>query len=289
MSELFGRAYRLRVQTLPLTFLEFASSADYQQLDFSFRVTRTLSKEPNTAEISILNLSDRHRSELEIMENSFVELFAGYESGSSLIFKGDIRSIENNKDVDTWLTSLSSGDGEKTVRTARVNKSFPPGTTVTTVLTAIAKTMKDANGGKGVTIGNVVSIAPQGALLGAGVQFLNGCTVSGPSAKEFDRICRSAGLEWSIQNNVIQLLPVDRPLPVSAVVLSSKTGLVGTPRVSSDGAIFLRSLMIPGLEPGKLIVVATTALNATVVAQRCDYIGDTSGQDWYIDIEAVRL
>ena len=289
MGKLFDRAYSLKIQTLPLIFLELSSIAGFQQLDFNFRVTRTLSKEPNTCEVNVFNLNPRHRAELEIMANSTIELKAGYASGSSLIYKGDIRDIENNKESTDWVTTLASGDGEKTIREARVNKSFPPGTTVITVLTAIAKTMALANDGKGAQIGNVVAIAPQGALLGAGVQFLNGCVVSGPSAKEFDRICRSAGLEWSIQNGIIQLLRAEAPLPVPAVVLSPLTGLIGLPRMGNDGVIFLRSLMIPGLEPGKLIVVATETLQITAVAQRCDYLGRQFKlkKNFYISLEII--
>jgi hypothetical protein len=272
-----------------LVFVEINSLADFRQLDFTFNVVRTLSQEPNTCEINVFNLKPETRSELETMKKSTVELEAGYDSGSSVIFKGDIRSIENNKESVDWITALSSGDGEKTIQEARVNKSFPAGTTVTTVLTEIAKTMKLANDGAGAQIGNVVSIAPQGALLGSGTQFLNGCVVSGSSAKEFSRICKSAGLEWSIQNGVIQLLTVDAPVPVPAVVLSPQTGLLGSPRVSSDGALYLRALMIPGLEPGRLLSVVTSALSVQAVAQRCTYSGDTAGNDWFIDIEAVIL
>jgi len=289
MGKLYNRKYRLKVQTLPLVFVEINSLAGFRQLDFTFNVVRTLSQEPNTSEVNVFNLKPETRSELETMGKSTIELEAGYVSGSSIIFKGDIRDIENNKERVDWITTLSSGDGEKTIQEARVNKSFPAGTTVTTVLTEIAKTMADANGGKGAQIGNVVSIAPQGALLGSGTQFLNGCTVSGPSAKEFSRICKSAGLEWSIQNNVIQLLTVGAPVPVPAVVLSPRTGLVGAPRVSSDGVIYLRSLIIPGVEPGRLLSVVTSYMNAQAVAQRCSYSGDTAGNDWYIDIEAIAL
>ena len=50
------------------------------------------------------------------------------------------------------------------------------------------------------------------------------------AAEQLTELCRSAGLEWSVQSGVLQLLPRGRALQRSAVVLSSDTGLVGSPR-----------------------------------------------------------
>lgn len=287
MAKLFGRYYKLRVQTLPLVFLELSSIAGFRQVDFNFRITRNLSSQPNTSEINIKNLNERHRSELEIMQASTVELDAGYESRHGNIFTGDTRTVDNNKDADTWTTTLAGGDGETSIKEARINKSFPPGTSLITVLSEIAKTM--GNTSAPVGMGNTLAMAPLGALLGSGVMFLNGVTVSGPSWKEFNRLCDSAGLEWSIQNGAIQLLKKGTPLPVEAVVLTPLTGLIGSPRMSADGTIFCRSLLNSDIWPGKLLQVVSSGVNATAVANRCDYLGDTAGPDWYIDIEAQRL
>jgi hypothetical protein len=200
-----------------------------------------------------------------------------------LIFKGDLRDVSSNYEPPDWVTVLESGDGEKSSQFSRVNRSFAQGTSLANVMTAVAGEMK-------VGLGNVAQRALQGKLLdSSGGAFLNGVTVSGQATKEFDRLAKSAGLEWSVQDQNLQLLGVGEPLLDTAVVLADDTGLVGSPTIGNDGVARLTALMNSDIVPGRLLNVNSRAVVGRFRAERCEYIGSKFDKPFYVEVEAKEL
>lgn len=295
MTVQFDRVVELQVDTIKIA-----------DLDSSFRVVKDLKKEPNTCEITIFNLNRQHREQLAQTEKPVVELSAGYRgreeqssaalvavdallgdnaaggSGVGLIFRGDVRDVSSTYDPPDWVTVLESGDGEDSTRFARINKSFAAGTSLETVLNSTAAAMK-------VGIGNAAKKAASGKLLEAGNEFLNSMTVSGPAQKELDRMVKSAGLEWSIQDGVLQLLDPGKPLEDVSIILSPDKGLVGSPTIGNDGVIRMRSLLNSDIVPGRQIELDSKAVQGRFRAERCEYLGSKHEQDFYVDIEASEL
>jgi hypothetical protein len=103
------------------------------------------------------------------------------------------------------------------------------------------------------------------------------------------RLTRSLGLEWTIQNGAIQFLSLNAPLVGQAVLLSSETGMVGSPSVDNKGVLSVQTLLIPDIFPGRQIVVEGKRLSGSYRCEVCRYTGDTASNDWYIDIEAKKL
>ena len=107
--------------------------------------------------------------------------------------------------------------------------------------------------------------------------------------RELAALAKSAGLELSIQNGAIQLLERGLPLRDASVVLTSDTGLVGSPTVGDKGIVKFRALLNPDIVPGRQIELQSRALDGRFRAERVDYKGDTTAQDWYVDVEAKAL
>jgi hypothetical protein len=272
VPELFRRAYALTVDQLRIV-----------DLDIAFTVFRTLQPEPNTAEITIRNLHPDNRKRMEEKRHVIVNLEAGYKppGETSLIFAGDLREVHTHREGPDLLTVLSSGDGEEQHRKARVNRSFPPGTSLRRVIEAAAEAM-------GVGVGNLTALS-QVEFPGAGAIFPGGTVLSGNVAEELRALLRSAGLEYSIQAGVMQILTRNKALEGSALVLSSDSGMVGTPSASSDGTARASLLMAPDVFPGRKVEFRSENLVGVYRVETATYHGDTAGQDWTIDVECTPL
>lgn len=278
MGELFGRSYKLTVSLLGIPGFMIDSSIDDPPLDIAFNIVRTMTREPNTAEITIINLKPSNRAILETLKEAQVELEAGYGGDNGVIFKGDVE-INNDHVFPNWLTVFEADDGGKAVQLDRVNLSLPPGTTLQTAIMAVAGQMRTG-------IGNALATSGLGVLSEGGVQFLNGITLSGPAAKQLNRLCKSSGLEWSVQNDALQILPKGVPLPVTAVVLDENTGLVGSPSIGNKGEVTYRSLLNRDIVPGGLASIVSKKVTGLFRNEKCTYTGASLGQPWYVDVEA---
>lgn len=267
---LFRRKVRVVVDTIEIT-----------DLDVSFKVHKSLKPEPNTAELRVWNLNESHRSALEELQTAKVLIEAGYETGMSVLFVGDLRTAKSVDDGPNMITALSSGDGEKAVRKARVNVSLAKATTPDQVLKAIAEAM-------GVDAGNVDQAVSQLKSAGISNHFAEGTVITGSAYREMTSICRSVGLTWSIQDGKLQLLPLREALAGTAIQLSRSTGLIGSPTVDNDGVMSCRMLMIPDVFPGRPLVLDSARLKGQYRLEVCEYSGDTSGGDWYIDAQGKR-
>lgn len=274
MTELFGRSWRVQVGSL-----------DVSNLAISFKAKRSLAMRAGTLELTIRNLSPEHRREILSARrfHTFVEVIAGYRGGESLIFRGDLRKAVPARDGTDWVVKVTAGDGEHAIRSARVSRSFAPGTTVEAVVRHIAEAM-------GVGVGNASS-ALRGASLGAlGDTLPEGTVLHGSAAAELTRLCTAAGKVWSIQDGNLQILPLGGALAREAILLSPGTGLVGTPEVVNRRVITATALLQPGLVPGQQVVVQSDALLSTAPWRitEAEYSGDTHGVDWYAKLTCHR-
>lgn len=272
MTRLFNRVAELRVDDIVITDLHFV-----------FNVERTLRASAGKAEIKIFNLNEDHRGQLERLGSVPVVLTAGYEDGVHQIFKGDIRPCTNSYTQPDWITTIKGQDGGTRRRTARTSRSFRPGTTLETVLSALAQDL-------GLGRGNVVEAARAAQLAGAQTEFIAGTTLAGNAMESLAALCRSIEYEVSIQNGALQLLPLGRALAGSPLEVSSDSGLVGTIEKDSKGKIKFRTQMIPDLFPGRLVAPQSrTIQSGRYRVTKCVYKGDTRGQDWNVDCEAEPL
>jgi hypothetical protein len=282
--KLWNRKFEVSVETIKITNLD-PTDPTKTGLDVAFNVTKTLKKEPNTIDLTIYNLNEKHRNELAQIENPIVQVKAGYEDEMSLIFSGGVRGAFSYLDGVDWVTELHSGDAEDQLKNSRINKSYKKGTKLSTIINDVVDEL-------GVGRGNIDTIAlnPFVEYLEGGNETLNGMVISGSCRDQLDWLLVSMGYEWSVQDGDIQVVENNKPIPGTAEVLSPSTGLIGSPRIGSEGLLNVTALMNGKIVPGSTIAIESDQIaKAFYRAERCDYIGDIAANDWYINIEAKEL
>jgi hypothetical protein len=287
MTALFGRAFGLTVGTLEVS-------------DFrcKFKVEKTLKPDPNKVLVEVYNLSREHRGALaELAPGKAIKLgkqkkkgvvakpqagkipvrlSVGYGEDTDQIFLGDLRTVDSEIDGPDWVTAITSGDGERAYRTARVNQAFGPKTPVSAALTSAVKAL-------GLGSGNLSAVLSSLKLQGQANLFARGIVLSGSAARVLTDLCRSADLEWSIQDGVIQFVDFGRVLAGRSVLVSPGTGMIGSPNVSSDGICNFKSLIIPGLRCGGVVVIEAATLDGNFRVEKLAYDGDTHGREWTVE------
>lgn len=251
-----------------------------EQLNVSFEVRRSLSaKVANSAEITVFNLAESTRKKLQAATNVFVALEAGYAKGRSVIYSGQLREAWSNKEGNEWKTTVSSADAEQPRKKKRIQKSFPANTKVSTIITECAKAL-------GVGLGNSATVSALAVPFGVKPAVVStGYVASGDALAQLDRVLRSCGIEWSIQDGQLQLMPRSASLPDEGIELSKETGLIGSPDLGKKLVVRCRTLMIPGLLPGRRVHLKTNLIDAVYRIETTTHRGEFEGSEWGCELE----
>lgn len=254
-----------------------------QQLEITdlrirFRVERSLTKTPNQADIYLYNLASSSRTDLETKPLS-VRLEAGYDDVPRLLFLGDLHFGMSQQEPPDWETLLQVGDGDRAYNHARCNRSYPPGTTVRTVLQNAASSM-------GLTLPRNVSEDP--AL---DARFVRGSASHGPVRDELTRLLAPFGYHWSVQNGKLQVLRDDEVSSVNPRPIDQDHGMIGTPEFGSPPKsgkpphMRVKTLLYPELTPGDLVQVNSISKSGKFRIEKVRHTGDTHSDEWTTEIE----
>tara|TARA_R110001592_G_scaffold124014_2_gene332598 strand:+ start:1093 stop:1935 length:843 start_codon:yes stop_codon:yes gene_type:complete len=256
----------------------------------TFKIRKTLEREPNTCEVQIFNLSAKNRAAVGELTPSKgakrgipVKIEGGYETtgGPQLLWLGDLRTSLSYKEGPTWVTSLSSGDGEKAQQTSRMGQSFGPRTPIATILKAIV-------GALGIGEGNISRFLGESAG-NTGRTAFSGVVLQGSAAYHLDNWTRAIGASWSVQDGELQLLKDGTTATGRSVLLSPPTGLIGVPVVEADGNLSVTSFILPDVDIGGVVVVKSESVEGNFRIDQAEWVGDTRGQDWYVSIKGPRF
>lgn len=282
MAELFNRQFAVTVGTTRIATRN--QERAHSMLRIAFKVEKSTRREPNKVELSIWNLSEQTRKELHLPKFVPVEIQVGYTGKVFTIFTGDLTYVQSARQGADWVTKLQAGDGTKQLRTARITESFAPGVTIVDVAKRAADKL-------GLPLGNLLDKINGGSVRGKTDSFPKGYQMSGKAEDELDKVLRTMGFEWSVQDGKLQVAEPGKAVDATIVSLSPDTGLVGSPEKGEKGVIKFRSLMQPDLAPGKTVRLTSrdNPGGADFKIERVVYTGDTFGTDWYIDIEGKPL
>lgn len=274
MTALFGRSWSLSVGNL-----------DLSDLDLTFKVERSISREPNTAEIQIYNLS--HESRATVEAGGIVRLSAGYGDNPPLLFRGDSRIVWTARDatVDT-VTTVQARDGGRAYSEAQVSRAYGPGTPCTQPLRDVIRVMD-------IGEGNLGDFTTAFQLRNGADTFADGFVAHGPCRRVLNDILRAAGLRWSVQNGALQVMRAGVALQYQSVVLASDSGLIESPTWDErgnrtqgrSGVVTAKTLIQPGIEPGRKIRIESETITGDFEVRKISYSGDTRGDDWIATLE----
>lgn len=271
---------------------------DLSALRIRFNVAQHTLQSPNVGDITISNLSDQTVQRIK-NEGTTVTLEAGYQSGYGLIFKGQIIQKRRGREnpVDTYLNILAQG-GDQAYNHAVVNKSLAAGHTYRDQVNVAYEAMKPF----GISLGYIADLGAK--------KMPRGRVLFGMARDVLRTVAMSTGTSWSIQNNQLTVVKDSEAAPGGAIVLNSRTGMIGLPVQTIDG-IQVQCLLNPNIGPGTLIqinqadiqeakfdpgylgevnnsMIPTTADDGFYKVLVVNQIGDTRGQPWYSDMLCIR-
>lgn len=222
------------------------------ELKVEFSISKSVSSQQNSAEITIYNLAEGNRNALG-KELDDIELEAGYmppTGGSNVgrLFKGQIRDVKHERRGADIASILSCGDGDRAMRDAFINKTFPAGTPVEDVMEEIYKQFE----AQGIDRGEWKF--PEGMK-----EFKRPYTLCGTCKNEANIIGRGKGFYWSLQNETMEIIPTDGYIG-GIVVLSPQSGLVDVPTITDNGVKF-KALLNPAIMPNRRVRIISDTLD----------------------------
>jgi len=280
VTELWRRIWSLQVGEILLE----STPDSRDSLQVSFSVNKTLGREPNTAEISIMNLGRETRSRIVRQGGEApVILSVGYGgTGLDTIFSGDLEHTPSVWEGPNVTLNLEGRDGGRSYSNARISRTFRAGTPVFSVLSAAVDALQ-------VGRGNLDDFRGSLSLSGGATSYPGPMVLHGLARDEVNRIVRSVGATWSIQNGVF-MLRVRALSNRRALSLSPETGLIESPSVQKEGRVTVtnaKCLIIPGLYPGRIVTLSSREFvgDQGYEIKAVTYVGQTRGNDWYAALE----
>lgn len=252
-----------------------------------FNIESTSVAASNKAKIDIYNISQESRNFME-EKDTIVILKAGYQDKISTVFFGDVIRRDINRAGPDIVTTLECGDAENILTTAHIELGFGPGITNVQIIEQAAEKLLLSSGiRKGIKT----------------VQYQNGFSFSGLVSDLLAQLTKEVGVEHTIRNGELIILPILETDEQEAVLITPETGLVGHPTKTIDGLEFT-SLLNPDITPGRSVQVvskmfqgefgvrAEIVASASLVksgdvlkARKVIHEGDTADGPWFTKVE----
>jgi len=288
----YGRAFSLVVFGTDLNGL------DLSELRCKFVVKRSDTMTPNVADIRVYNLEEKTAIRIR---NEFkrVILQAGYEGNYGVIFQGNIKQVIIGREsaTDTFI-DIVAGDGDRAYNFAVVNATIAAGGTQLDQIQAAVGTMAE----KGVTAGHIGDTPAE--------TLPRGKTMWGNARNYLRDVAQTSDKTWSIQDEKVTFVSKKSYLPGERVVLTSKTGMIGTPQQTNEG-VNAKCLLNPMLKIGGRVEIDNASIErykinltvpnspanipAPLTADGVYYLlvvehqGDTRGVEWYSSLICLNV
>lgn len=271
-------------------FTGYIATVNIKGLRVSFSVVKSLSFTTNSAVIKIWNLSQENRNLIKDYGDE-VTLYAGYreEGGPQVLFVGDTTTAIHAYDLPEIVTVLECGDGEKYINRLRVSLSYAADVQARTIISGIASQM-------GLQFVEFAS--------SANLVYRQGFKFIGMGKDALDIICNKLSLQWSIQNNQLQVIPINGTISEPIIQVNQGNGMQGIPQRYTYRALQLyRSIeqrntgykvnvaLNPLILPGSKIDLASSHLNfrGPYRVETVRHEGDTFGFLWTSQLEVTEL
>jgi hypothetical protein len=244
------------------------------------------------ARVNVFNLKDETANTIQ-KEFTRVELSAGYgDDEPALIFQGSICIVRHGKlnATDTFLEIVAQ-DSDSAYNFATSNRTLATGWTPDQLHAALLQDLAPF----GIGAGNKPVFTTEAAARGK--------VCYGMTRDFLSTLAAQQGCDWNIEDGKLNFIPQTGVLPGEAFVLTTDSGLIGTP-CQTTGGIEIRCLLNPRIRAGGQVKIdnaslATTNLRTVPLGQSPGQVvagkdtdgaykalvvrheGDTRGQQWY--------
>lgn len=305
----FDRVYRLLVgKQGAATGLEIVPP-----IRITFDIAKTSAEEPNDGRITLYNLAADTRRALEEPGLRCV-LYAGYadEGGPLLMAAGSVVHADTRLDLPEVVTELTIKDGYVELRDTAVSIGLGPGAQASAIIRDIAAQM-------GLPLVMADDVPDR--------RWEQGFSFYGAARTALHKVTQGAGLEWSIQNQQLQVVQRLGTTRRQAIVLAVDTGLLGAPqrtraaaseKARSKGPAAggsaarapaaapaatpsatpasgqqqrdgwkVKSLLLPTVVPGDLVKLESRLITAFQRVDALRHTGDSAEGDWQTELSLV--
>lgn len=304
MSEQYIRRLQLIVAGTKIELTGAPDARDDAGLRVRFSIRDATTQTPRTAEIRITNLSDPTAQRMlsaSRQRGAPVELNAGYRDNFGRIFKGEIRQVRIGRETptDTYV-DIFAATGDRAYNSSVINRTLPAGSTPKDIYTACLTAMKPF----GIVQGQIPDALSK-------MKYPTPIVLYGMARDYLRTLTQSNGCTWNIRDDKLDVIPKDGALEGGAVVLNSRTGLIGLPTQTELG-IVARCLINPRVHVNATVQIdqksiQQAAQNLSYGGERfnaepylpslaadgmyrvlsLDCVGDTHGQPWYYELACM--
>lgn len=261
----------------------------FSQSRVTFNVVKTSDKTPNSGEVVIYNLSRETREKISDLDNIIV-IEAGYREADGLktLFAGDLTEIgePNIGEPDVGL-KLVAGSGIDVQRKAIVSLSFKGKTSARSVLNQVISEYGKLNIDRGIITDDIPNRF-----------YDNGFAFVGTINRVLNSVTKYLGLDWTVEDQSLKIVPAGSDDGTEAVFLSAETGMIGIPeriQLSKDKAKKsdaapgwkVKSFLNPTVQPRGRIRLKSPIRNIDGIfrVDRVEHVGDNYGGDYMSTIE----
>ena len=290
----FDRVYRLLVGKPNQKGLEIR-----QPMRVTFEVSKDAQEEPNDHKIRIYNLAADTRRALEEPGLRCV-LYAGYaeEGGPLLMASGSVVYAYTWYELPDVVTELAVKDGYTEVRDTAISIGLGAGALASAIIRDVARQM-------GLPLVMADDVPDR--------RWQQGFSFYGAARTALHKVTQGTGLEWSIQNQQLQVVGRRGTTRRKALVLAADTGLIGYPERTREAArekarvrdsqtnddvrlVSARqqldgwrvtSLLLPTINPGDLVKLESRTVQAFQRVEAVRHYGDSAGGDWQSELQLV--
>ena len=281
MAEYWDRDFKIQVGPRLIEGRDAETGKSDPTLRCSFKIEKELVKKPNNANLTVHNLSNDSVAAIK-EKGALVIIEAGYVGHTKQLFKGDLKFSSTKKVGTERISSFQSGDGLKQYSTSTISENLPSGTDIRQAIKTVAAKL-------GLDFKKAAQEIDSIDIKSGAETFLKGLNLHGRCSDQLDKLVRSAGLEWSIQDGELQILGLNKPTNAEAVVLSEATGLIGTPEIGEDGIVKAKSFLNGEFSPGGPVFMDAENVDGLFRILSVTHMGDTWANPWYSDLEITPL
>lgn len=255
----------------------------------SFTIRKDASKDPNKAEITIVNLDDDIVNYINnnVEHTLAIILEAGYVGELKTIFKGTVSRIGDQWKGNTRETKLMCTDGGVNVGESMTSRTYPAGTPVKNVV-------QDLVGDLGTTVGSI-EIDSDVKTFNAPISFV------GNTASQMGKITDSINHNFSIQDGAAYVTPRDKRFPQQSAYLSDETGLKTSPQPLSQGNKKSKKNKTPkdgvsfdcqldgSILPESTVYVKDKSYEGALKVTKVTHTGSFEEKEWTTKVQAIKI
>ncbi|WGM00502.1 phage protein [Arsenophonus nasoniae] len=281
----------------------------------TFNITWPDTRYPRTGVFKVWNLKKETLSQIQAKEFVNIQLMAGYQDNTGLIFAGKIRYTISGRDnpTDTFVI-VQAIDSHEAYDYATLNTTLSAGHTQAEQHNTL-----------------LTGLAPYGIVKGVTPEFDNtrfprGKVYFGMVRDAADNLAGQCLTSWQYINGQLVMVPENKYVQ-EAIVLNSATGLIGLPQQTIEAGVNVRCLINPNIQINGLIRLdqaliyrtmlpnsdiatgysklsenddgglrqtqgaisqpASLSTDGDYIVKNITYTGDTRGKPWYMDLVCI--